>query len=77
MANSQTFGGTMEAYDGAPNLGVGISRPDPKARTREYRLLVRFARTSPMRVVLQAENQTKALYYAKNRWPDSVAEVIK
>jgi hypothetical protein len=77
MANRQTFGGTMEAYPGSPNLGIGVSRPDPKARTREYRLLVRFPKTQPMRVVLQAENQNRALHYAKNRWPEAVAQVIK
>jgi hypothetical protein len=77
MANRQTFGGTMEAYPGSPNLGVGVSRPDPKARTREYRLLVRFPKTQPMRVVLQAENKTKALHYAQNRWPESAIEILK
>jgi len=30
-----------------------------------------------MRVVLQAENQNRALHYAKNRWPEAVTQVIK
>lgn len=67
----------MEAYEGAPNLGEGISRPTAKARTREFRLLVRFAKTQPMRVVMQAETAKRALHYAQNRWPEASIEIIK
>lgn len=77
MANRTSFGGTMEAYEGAPNLGEGISRPAAKVRTREFRLLVRFAKTQPMRVVMQAETAKRALHYAQNRWPEASIEIIK
>lgn len=64
--------------EGEPNLGVGISRPHHKARTREFKLLVTFQTSKPMRMTILAESIGKAKLYASNRWPLAKnIEVIK
>lgn len=60
-----------------PILGDGISRPRPKARTREYQLLVYFQKAKPMKIRLMAETQKHALKYASNRWPTATVEILK
>jgi hypothetical protein len=60
-----------------PNLGEGVSRPKPSARTREYRLLIYFQKAKPMKVSLFAETPKHALKYAGNRWPGATVELLK
>lgn len=52
-----------------PKLGDGVSRPMPKERTREFRLMVQIPGSKPMRVVIPAPTKAKAVTYCKNRWP--------
>jgi hypothetical protein len=60
-----------------PTLGDGISRPLPSERTKLYNLLVTMPDTRPMRVTIRAATAAKARLYAKNRWPDSNAIIVK
>ena len=60
-----------------PALGDGISRPLPKERTKLFNLLVPTAGARPMKVSIRAATAAKARLYAKNRWPDSNAIIIK
>jgi len=55
--------------------GDGISRPRPKARTREYRLIVYPQGAKPMTWTTQAESKRHAIRYAENRWPNATVEV--
>lgn len=61
--------------EGEPNLGEGISRAKPKARTKLFALLVTFTQTKPMRMTIRAETKRHAIKYAKNRWPNATIEV--
>jgi hypothetical protein len=56
--------------------GDGISRPNPKARTRAYRVMVYPRGARPMLWTTQAENVKAAIRYAQNRWPGSEVEVM-
>lgn len=56
-------------------FGDGISRPRPKTRTREYRLLVYKPGAQPMTWITRAETKRAAIKYAENRWPGSTVEV--
>jgi len=60
-----------------PYLGEGISRPLPGERTKLFNLLVTTPGTNPMRTTIRAATAAKAKLYAKNRWPDSNAIIIK
>jgi hypothetical protein len=60
-----------------PNIGDGISRPLPDERTKLFNLLVTMKGSNPMRVTIPAATAAKAKLYAKNRWPDSNAIIIK
>tara|TARA_B100001059_G_C17643068_1_gene480415 strand:+ start:627 stop:866 length:240 start_codon:yes stop_codon:yes gene_type:complete len=51
--------------------GVGVSRPNLKARTRLYRVNVVLENNQKMIVTMPAESIKKAKLYAKNRWPNS------
>jgi hypothetical protein len=59
-----------------PRLGDGLSRPDPKELTREFRLLVKAPGATPMRWITQAPSASKALTYAQNRWPHAHVELL-
>jgi hypothetical protein len=60
-----------------PHLGEGISRPLPGERTKLFNLLVTVEGTQPMRTSIRAATAAKAKLYAKNRWPNSNAIVVK
>lgn len=55
--------------------GEGISRPQPKARTREYRLIVYPRGSKPMTWITRAETKRHAVKYAEARWPGATVEV--
>jgi hypothetical protein len=55
--------------------GEGISRPRPRARTRQYRVVVYPRGAQPMLWTTQAENVKAAIRYAQNRWPGAEVEV--
>lgn len=54
-----------------PVIGAGVSRPKEGQQTRDYTLMVWFAGTKPMRVVLPAPSGREARKYASNRWPSA------
>lgn len=56
--------------------GDGISRPLPKARTREYRLIVYPKGARPMTWITKAETKRAAIRYAEARWPGAAVEVV-
>jgi hypothetical protein len=60
-----------------PYLGEGVSRPLPNERTKLFNLLVTVEGTNPMKVSIRAATAAKAKLYAKNRWPNSKAIVVK
>jgi hypothetical protein len=55
--------------------GDGISRPRPKARTREFRLIIYPQGARPMTWITQAESKRHAIRYAEARWPGATVEV--
>lgn len=55
--------------------GDGISRPKPKARTKEYKLLIYPQGAQPMTWITRAESKRHAIRYAQARWPGAVVEV--
>jgi hypothetical protein len=55
--------------------GDGISRPRPKARTREFRLIIYPVGAKPMTWITRAETKRHAIRYAKARWPGATVEV--
>jgi hypothetical protein len=55
--------------------GDGISRPQPKARTREFRLIVYPQGAQPMTWITRAETKRHAIRYAEARWPGATVEV--
>jgi len=55
--------------------GDGVSRPVPKARTKQYRVMVYPQGARPMLWITQAENVGAAIRYAQNRWPGAEVEV--
>ncbi len=55
--------------------GDGISRPNPKARTKMYRVMVYPRGARPMLWTTHAENVKAAVRYAQNRWPGADVEV--
>ena len=61
-----------------PNVGrfgEGISRPRPKARTREFRLIVYPMGARPMTWITRAETKRHAIRYAQSRWPGAEVEL--
>jgi hypothetical protein len=56
-------------------FGDGISRPRPKARVREYRVIVYPTGARPMTWITRAETKRHAIRYAENRWPGAVVEI--
>jgi hypothetical protein len=56
--------------------GEGISRPRPKARTKEFRLIVYPKGARPMTWITQAETKRAAIRYAEARWPGAAVEVL-
>ena len=56
--------------------GPGITRPDAKARTKPFRVLIRLDGYRSMTLSFMAENKTKALQYAQARWPKAKCEVL-
>ena len=60
-----------------PYLGEGISRPLPGERTKLFTLLVTVEGTNPMKTTIRAATAAKAKLYAKNRWPNSNAIIVK
>jgi hypothetical protein len=57
-------------------FGDGISRPMPKARTREHRLIVYPQGAKPMYWITKAETKAHAMRYALARWPGAIVEVV-
>lgn len=55
--------------------GDGISRPRPKTRTKEFRLIVYPQGARPMTWITRAESKKHAIRYAQNRWPGAAVEV--
>lgn len=55
--------------------GDGISRPRPKTRTREFRLIVYPQGAQPMTWITRAESKRHAIRYAQARWPGAEVEV--
>jgi len=75
--NKKTTFLPMMWLEGEPNLGEGVSRPNPKARTKLFNVLVTFTQTKPMRMTIRAETKRHAIKYASNRWPQATIEVLK
>jgi hypothetical protein len=65
-----------EEIDVQSQHGEGISRPVAGAKTKEFRIKVRQVGASPMYVYMQAESKSRALKYAKARWPVSQIEIV-
>jgi hypothetical protein len=55
--------------------GDGISRPRPKTRTKEFRLIVYPQGAQPMTWITRAESKKHAIRYAEARWPGATVEV--
>ena len=55
--------------------GDGISRPKPKARTKEFKLLIYPQGCRPMTWITRAESKKHAIKYAQARWPGAEVEV--
>lgn len=55
--------------------GDGISRPKPKARTQQYRLIVYPQGSQPITWITRAESKRHAIRYAQARWPGAEVEV--
>jgi hypothetical protein len=55
--------------------GDGISRPRPKTRTKEFRLIVYPQGAQPMTWITRAESKKHAIKYAEARWPGAAVEV--
>lgn len=55
--------------------GDGISRPRPKTRTKEFRLIVYPQGAQPMTWITRAESKRHAIRYAEARWPGAAVEV--
>ena len=55
--------------------GEGISRPRPKARTKEFKLLIYPQGCRPMTWITRAESKKHAIKYAQARWPGATVEV--
>ena len=55
--------------------GDGISRPKPKARTKEFKLLIYPQGAQPMTWITRAESKRHAIRYAQARWPGAAVEV--
>jgi hypothetical protein len=55
-------------------FGDGISRPIPKAKTRQYRVLVYPSGARPITWITRAESRAHAIKYAEARWPGAVVE---
>lgn len=54
--------------------GDGISRPQPKTRTRQYRLIIFKPGSQPMTWITRAETKRHAIRYAQARWPGAEVE---
>lgn len=61
--------------DRKAQYGDGISHPVKGAKTKSYKLIVRGAQVSPLKVELRAETQKHALRYGRARWPGAVIEL--
>lgn len=55
--------------------GDGISRPRPKARTKEFKLLIYPPGARPMTWITRAESKRHAIKYAQARWPGAEVEL--
>ena len=55
-------------------FGNDISRPLPKAKTRQYRVLVYPNGARPITWITRAESRDHAVKYAQARWPSAVVE---
>jgi len=61
--------------EGTSQHGDGISRPRPKVRTKEFRVIVDKPGAQPMTWTTRAESKKHAIRYAQARWPSAVVEV--
>ena len=53
-----------------------MTRADGKAKTKPFRVLIRLDGYRSMTLSFMAENKSKALQYAQNRWPKAKCEVL-
>ena len=60
-----------------PILGPGQSRPLDGQRTYEYAVLVKLAGAAPVRWITRAPSARDAIKYAKNRWRNCTATIVK
>jgi len=60
-----------------PILGPGQSRPLDGQQTKEYAVLVKLPGTTPLRWITQAPSAKDAIKYAKNRWRNCTATIVK
>jgi hypothetical protein len=77
MGRQPSYAIPPSMQEAEPHLGEGISRPLPGERTKLFNLLVTVEGTQPMRTSIRAATAAKAKLYAKNRWPNSNAIVVK
>lgn len=59
----------------AGNFGPGVSRPLAPEKARPFTLRVKHGKARPIKVILMAEDQERAIQYAGNRWPGAAVEV--
>lgn len=71
--------GAFTWRDDDPNssIGDGLSRPKAGVRSKLYKLRIEFESAMPMLVELQAENKSRAVKYAKARWPQSKVSICE
>lgn len=60
--------------DNLGRFGDGISRPLPKTKTRQYRVLVYPPGARPLTWTTRAESRAHAVKYAQARWPGAAVE---
>ena len=60
--------------DNLGRFGDGISRPIPKTKTRQYRVVVYPSGARPLTWTTNAESRAHAIKYAQARWPNAAVE---
>jgi hypothetical protein len=60
--------------DNLGRFGDGISRPIPKIKTRQYRVVVYPSGARPLTWTTNAESRAHAIKYAQARWPNAAVE---
>ena len=60
-----------------PILGAGVSRPREGQQTRPYTVLVELPGAAPVKWHTEAPTAKDAIKYAKNRWRQCTATIVK